>query len=331
MELQTISQISKMLNLSTRALRYYEQIGLITSEKKEDYAYRVYSEDTVRRLQQIIVLRKLRIPLKQISDILKSENTAEIIDTFRHNLSEVDEEITALSTIRDIISTFINRLNESVRGEVKFNLLDDTDLLEVVDSLAIQKTPLKEEKTIADLDQANKQLSKLTDRNVRIIHLPPATIASAHYIGDGPEGPSSDMLHDFIEKSKLREIYPAARCFGFNHPNPGIRENGLYGYEFWITIPDDMDVPAPLEKKHFGGGIYAAYMILMDEIVGIGWTRMWDEWLTGHEHFEGDFNPSQEVMNGLLEEHLNIFEWREKDNYLQQVDLLMPIKKKLKA
>ena len=49
MELQTISQISKAFNLSTRALRYYEQIGLITSEKKEDYAYRVYSDDTVRR------------------------------------------------------------------------------------------------------------------------------------------------------------------------------------------------------------------------------------------------------------------------------------------
>ena len=33
----------KAYNLSTRALRYYEQIGLIQSEKKEDYAYRVYS------------------------------------------------------------------------------------------------------------------------------------------------------------------------------------------------------------------------------------------------------------------------------------------------
>ena len=86
MELRTISQISKIFNLSTRALRYYEQIGLIQSEKKEDYAYRVYSEDMVRRLQQIIILRKLRIPLKQIAEILQSENTAVIIDTFQKNL-----------------------------------------------------------------------------------------------------------------------------------------------------------------------------------------------------------------------------------------------------
>jgi hypothetical protein len=154
------------------------------------------------------------------------------------------------------------------------------------------------------------------------------TVAAAHYIGDEPENGATDMIQKFITTTKLFETYPAARCFGFNHPNPGIREDGKYGYEFWITIPEDMDVPEPLEKKQFAGGLYAAYMILVDEIAGVGWTRMWDEWLTGHEHWEGDLNPSQEIMNGLLEEHLNYSSWRQEGNYLHQVDLLMPIKPK---
>ena len=47
-------------------------------------------------------------------------------------------------------------------------------------------------------------------------------------------------------------------------------------------------------------------MILIDEIAGIGRTRMRDERLAGHEHWEGDCIPSQEIMNGLLEEHLLI-------------------------
>ncbi len=42
MELQTISQVSKDFSISTRTLRYYEQIGLITAVRKEDFAYRVY-------------------------------------------------------------------------------------------------------------------------------------------------------------------------------------------------------------------------------------------------------------------------------------------------
>lgn len=71
MELMTISKVSKSFGISTRTLRYYEQIGLIQSDKLDDYMYRVYSPETVTRLNQIIILRKLRIPLKNIADILK--------------------------------------------------------------------------------------------------------------------------------------------------------------------------------------------------------------------------------------------------------------------
>jgi len=60
MELQTISQISKLFGIPTRTLRYYEQIGLIQPTKKEDFAYRAYDNAAVQRLQQILVLRHLR-------------------------------------------------------------------------------------------------------------------------------------------------------------------------------------------------------------------------------------------------------------------------------
>jgi DNA-binding transcriptional MerR regulator/uncharacterized glyoxalase superfamily protein PhnB len=135
--LTTISEISNELCISTRTLRYYEQIGLIHSSKKDDYAYRAYDEDTVTRLRQILVLRKLRIPLKQIDVILQSENTAEMIDLFEQNLAEVDDEISTLSTIREIISSFVTRLNKSIHQDIKLNLLDDTDLLEAADALTV--------------------------------------------------------------------------------------------------------------------------------------------------------------------------------------------------
>ena len=50
----TISQVSRALSVSTRALRYYEEMGLIHSRRIEGYAYRVYDEDTVRRLLRYI-------------------------------------------------------------------------------------------------------------------------------------------------------------------------------------------------------------------------------------------------------------------------------------
>jgi len=87
--LQTVSAVSKNFDISTRMLRYYEQIGLIESRRKENYSYRVYDETAVKRLRQIILLRKLRIPMKQIKNILeKQEITAAIIEVFRQNIGE---------------------------------------------------------------------------------------------------------------------------------------------------------------------------------------------------------------------------------------------------
>ena len=334
MELRTISQISKVFNLSTRALRYYEQIGLIQSEKKEDYAYRVYSEDMVRRLQQIIILRKLRIPLKQIAEILQSENTAVIIDTFQKNLSEVDEEITALSTIRDIISSFIDRLNESIDSNIPLNLLDDTDLLEAVDSLTVQKTPSKEGKTTEDLQAASEKLNKLTDRDVRLIYLPPMTIASIHIVGQNADGDhaeriSAAALDEFIQNTNLKSMYPAARNFGFNNPD-GIPDDApTHGYERWISIPDDMEVPAPFIKKHLDGGLYAAHMIpegAWDE----GWLPL-HEWVSNSERFDFRWETVEGVC-GWLEEHLNHWEWNHSyEGKINQIDLLMPVKPRFAA
>ena len=67
----TISQFSRALSVPTRALRYYEETGLIHSRRIEGYAYRVYDEDTVRRIEQILFLRSVRIPLRDIAVLLR--------------------------------------------------------------------------------------------------------------------------------------------------------------------------------------------------------------------------------------------------------------------
>jgi len=141
MELQAIGQVSKQFNVSARTLRYYEQIGLITPVKNNDNSYRMYDEDSILRLRQIIILRKLRIPLKQIAEILKSNDARVAIEAFEHNLSEIDGEITALSTIRGVILSFIKRINLT---KEKLALFDDENLLEIVDSLTITKVNFKD-------------------------------------------------------------------------------------------------------------------------------------------------------------------------------------------
>lgn len=326
MEPMTISQVSKILGISTRMLRYYEKAGLIESRRKEGYAYRIYNENTVCRLRRILLLRKLRIPVRQIKIILQNPNAATAVEIFQKNINELDEEITALSTIREILSRFANELANATGLPLQSLLEKDDILLESIESLALVSINFKEDQTMEKLNQANISLSQPTD--IRVIYLPPAAIAAAHYVGDEPENHVNTLLDGFVRENKLHKIKPDLRRYGFNHPNP-VDETGYHGYEAWVTIPEDMEVPAPLIKKHFAGGLYAAHMI------AFGNFNEWEQlfiWANQSEKYEfaGDMKD-QEHMCGMLEEHLNYVNHVELENTEPedfQLDLLLPLREK---
>ena len=56
-DLIKIRDVSVKYDISARTLRYYEDMGLITSARSDDYAYRLYDEAAVQRLEQILILR----------------------------------------------------------------------------------------------------------------------------------------------------------------------------------------------------------------------------------------------------------------------------------
>ena len=165
-QIQTVSAVSKSLGISTRMLRYYEQIGLIESRRMENYAYRVYDEDAVRRLRQIIILRKLRVPVKQIREIFGNSDAVSVIEIFERNISELDEQITALSTVKSILNRLVNELHEKANMLLQLDYLGDSAVFAIVDSVSFPKNTLQEEKDMSDLNQANEKLNKLTDKSV---------------------------------------------------------------------------------------------------------------------------------------------------------------------
>lgn len=326
MKAMTISEVSRSFGISTRMLRYYEQTGLIKSFRREDYAYRIYDEDALTRLRQVLILRKLRIPLKQIKIILHKPEAVTAIEIFRQNIMEIDEEINALSVIKSILDRFVEALSNTADIKIHSLLTLDESTLSTIESLSLISINFKEDKTMDDLKKAEKSLSRLTD--VRIVYLPPATVAVAHHIGDEPEACTGAMIDRFVRDTGLTKIKPDLRHYGFNHPNPK-DETGYHGYEMWVTIPDDMEVPTPLVKKHFAGGLYAAHMIPMGNFNE--WEWLFD-WVSKSEKylFAGDIKD-QEHMCGLLEEHLNYVGHIQLENTEpedMQLDLLMPIRER---
>ena len=60
----TILKLAKLSGVSTRALRYYDEIGLLKPGRMEASGYRVYGEKEVDLLQQILFYRALGLPCR---------------------------------------------------------------------------------------------------------------------------------------------------------------------------------------------------------------------------------------------------------------------------
>ena len=240
------------------------------------------------------------------------------------NISELKDEIDALSVIRDILSRFVAELQSTTDIDIHQLIVQDDTILAATFSLSSVSINFKEDKAMDNLKKAEESLSKLTD--VRIVYLPPATVAAAHFIGDDPESKTYDLIDGYVRESHLCEIKPDLRHYGFNHPNP-TDETGHHGYEAWVTIPEGLEVPSPLTKKQFRGGLYAAHMIAMGNFNE--WEWLFD-WVNSSEKYEfaGDMKD-QEHMCGLLDEHLNYVSHVKSGNTEpeeMQLDLLIPIR-----
>ena len=336
MELQTISQASKYYGVSVRMLRYYEQIGLIKSLRKENYSYRVYDETAVRRLQQIVILRKLRISVKQIKDILENENAMTIIDIFNKNINELNDEITALTTVKTLLIRLVDELREKTEIRLNFDLLNDKNINSAIDSLSFSKNyiSIKENLLMEELNKANERLNKLTDQTVRIVYLPPATVATSCCTGDNSELDAGVLINKFVLENNLPTNKPDMRRYEFDYLTPELIAKNEHGYEVWVTIPADMEVPSPLVKKQFEGGLYAVYTAgPMD------WNPLL-EWANNSDKYEQnliDGGYDNERMGGLLLEllnyrnNVNLFTGEVVEGIVQgvQFDLCCPIKEVL--
>ena len=68
-----IKELAELSGVSTRTLRYYDQIGLLKPLRKDTNGYRLYGPEQVDRLQDILFYRQLELPLEEIKHILDGE------------------------------------------------------------------------------------------------------------------------------------------------------------------------------------------------------------------------------------------------------------------
>ncbi|MCL2388647.1 MAG: MerR family transcriptional regulator [Defluviitaleaceae bacterium] len=120
--LTKVRDVSTRYDISARALKYYEDAGLLTSTRTNDYAYRMYDETAVMRLEQILILRKLNISIKDIKRIFDTAGSDALLDVLGKKADHIDEEVALLHELKEIVLDFmqeIKQLNFSDNADVK--------------------------------------------------------------------------------------------------------------------------------------------------------------------------------------------------------------------
>lgn len=72
--MKTVKQVATLTGVSVRTLHYYDELGLLTPSEVTAAGYRLYGDDKLERLQQILFFRELDFPLREITRILDSSD-----------------------------------------------------------------------------------------------------------------------------------------------------------------------------------------------------------------------------------------------------------------
>ena len=102
-------QVEELTGMSRQNIRYYERMGLLEPARDDSNAYRDYSEEDVRRLKLIRMLRMLDMPLKDIQDIINEKvslreavrHQKEILQTQQKQLNAAIEVCTSIGREKD--------------------------------------------------------------------------------------------------------------------------------------------------------------------------------------------------------------------------------------
>ena len=111
-----VKEVADLVGISVRTLHHYDEIGLLTPEEITDAGYRIYSNENLETLQQILFFRELGFPLKKIKEIISSPSfdRQEALKLHRKMLLEKRSRL-------DQMITTIDKTIQHTKGEISMS------------------------------------------------------------------------------------------------------------------------------------------------------------------------------------------------------------------
>jgi DNA-binding transcriptional MerR regulator len=120
---RTVGDVARSAHVSVRALHHWDAIGLLSPSQRTSAGYRVYGDDDLARLQQVLFFRELGFGLDEVARILNDPafDRREALLMQRRMLSDKAAHLHRMITAVDV----------TIDGMEKGTRMDEKDMFEV--------------------------------------------------------------------------------------------------------------------------------------------------------------------------------------------------------
>lgn len=196
----TVQKLGRLAGISTRTLRYYDEIGILKPARINSSGYRIYGRAEVDRLQQILFYRELGVSLDSIKNIVTapSFDGAKALREHHEKLLDKRKQLDALiANVEKTIALTEGRIAMTDREKFegfKQKLIDENE--------AKYGKEVREKYGDATVDQSNAKLKNMTQEQyeevTKLASDVLATLAEAYKTGD----PAGELAQKTAELHK---------------------------------------------------------------------------------------------------------------------------------
>ena len=149
MELLRVGQLAKRTGLTVRTLHHYDELGIVSPRRRSAAGYRLYGEDDVARLLQVVLLRRLGLSLAEVRASLDDPRHA-LPTALRAQAARLRAQIAHEQRLLARLDSLAGRLEQSTDGA-------GNDVLETLEMLTMFEKYMTEEQ-LATLAERKEQL-----------------------------------------------------------------------------------------------------------------------------------------------------------------------------
>jgi len=159
--MKTIKQVSDLTRISVRMLHYYDKIGLLKPSNFTDAGYRLYDDEALETLQQILFFKELDIPLKEVKEIM--------VSTHFDKMQSLENQKKLLIIKRDRVNSLIELINKTLKGAntMSFKEFDMTEYYNVWEEYK-KKNMDKVIKTWGSIDKFDEMIEHIKINEAKI-------------------------------------------------------------------------------------------------------------------------------------------------------------------